>query len=152
MGLESSPGALVFNQNPNVGPIVVPGSYCCSVVNVQHFNTVQPPTFDSSTPKIDDFSAPRPRTGAELPATFPWPRRPEALSRNFCDFKTSRTQFLMPFYMHTRRFLRHRHLAVFVFSFSHPVDPRHQEDFHHHRLSLTKTGGTSCKACLTMIS
>ena len=48
-GAPSSPGALLLNQNPNVGTIVVPGSYCCSFVNVQHFNTVQPPTFDRSS-------------------------------------------------------------------------------------------------------
>ena len=31
-GLRRAQEALLCDQNPNVGPIVVPGSYCCSVV------------------------------------------------------------------------------------------------------------------------
>ena len=34
----------------NVGPIVVPNPYCCSVVTVQHFNSVQALTLHSSSP------------------------------------------------------------------------------------------------------
>ena len=41
--------ALLFNQDPDVGPIVVPYSYCCSVVTVNNKNSVQSLTLDSSS-------------------------------------------------------------------------------------------------------
>ena len=53
----------LFTPGPNVKPIVVQSSYCCSVVTVNNKNNVQAPTFNNSTYK---FTCRRPYTAQRL--------------------------------------------------------------------------------------
>ena len=87
MGLRRAQEALLFNQNPNVGPIVAPGSYCCSAVLFNNENTVHPPTLTSSIfyRALSSYIPPVPHT------THPPPSLPSPQARRVSPLEGSPT-------------------------------------------------------------